>query len=62
LLCFIVHSSDRVAVPPLLAGLGGGPLIISEKGHSHRFGLAPAMSGLLLPVVQVFETRKEAEA
>jgi len=41
---------------------GGGPLIISKKGHSHRFGVAPAMSGLLLPVVQVFETRKEAEA
>ena len=33
----------------------------SGKGHSHRFGVAPAMSGLLLTVVQVFETRKEAE-
>ncbi len=49
-------------MPPLLAGLGGGPLVISEKGRSHRFGVAPAMSGLLLLVVQVFETRKEAEA
>ena len=38
------------------------PIFLGRKGQgSHRFGVAPAMSGLLLTVVRVFETRKEAE-